>query len=56
MRCHDNSHDTQEWAWSGDLNSELREVSEDYHESEVDSAHGLCSEVLAIVAAVNERV
>ena len=47
---------TKKGAWSGDLNSELREMSEDYHESEVDSAHGLCSEVLAIVAAVNERV
>ena len=53
MRCHDNSQVT---TWSGDLNSEVREVSEDYHESEVDSAHGLCSEVLAIMAAVNEGV
>ena len=56
MRCHDNSQVTKKGAWSGDLNSEVREVSEDYHESEVDSAHGLCSEVLAIMAAVNEGV
>ena len=56
MRCHDNIHVTKKGAWSGYLNAELGEVPEDYHESEVDSSHGLCSEVLAIVAAVNEGV
>ena len=56
MCCHDNSHVTWEGVWSRDLHSKLVHVSEEYHQSEMDGAHGLGPQVLAILTGVNERV